>query len=143
MGMYTRLPSFKKPGNQRSSNMRAIKSNGNRSTEWRLRSMLMRRGWRGWKVRAKGFIGTPDFAFPKARVVIFIDGCFWHGCPRCGHIPRTNKEYWIAKIGRNQRRDRKYSRTLRYQGFTVIRIWECALKRNPEKWLQRILTQVG
>jgi DNA mismatch endonuclease (patch repair protein) len=136
------LPGFALPNKVRSANMRAIQSHGNRSTEWRLRSLLIRSSCRGWKVRAKEFVGTPDFAFPKSRLVIFIDGCFWHGCPRCGHIPKTNQKYWAAKIGRNQNRDSKYSRALRSQGLKVIRIWECALKKDPQRCLKRILTHL-
>ena len=136
------LPCFAKPTTARSANMRAIRSNGNRSTEWRLRSMFIRNGYQGWCVHSKEFVGTPDFAFPRSRVVIFIDGCFWHGCPRCGHIPKTNQEYWRAKIERNRKRDRKTSRELSECGVKVIRIWECALKKDSKKCLKRILTEL-
>ncbi|HXU39038.1 MAG TPA: very short patch repair endonuclease [Blastocatellia bacterium] len=141
--MRSALPAFEKPSSTRSANMRAVRSRENRSTEWRVRSRLIRGGHRGWKLHSTKFVGTPDFAFPKARVVIFIDGCFWHGCPRCGHIPKTNQEYWSAKILRNQSRDRRYSRTLRYHGFKVIRIWECTLRKNPQKCLERILSHLA
>ena len=138
--MTRSLPSFARPDKTRSANMRAIRSDGNRSTEWRLRSMLVRKRYRGWTVHPKGLIGTPDFAFLSSRVAIFVDGCFWHGCPTCGHIPNTNREYWIAKIGRNKKRDRRDSRELRRRGYKVIRIWECALKKEPSKCLQRIVS---
>jgi len=134
------LPSFAKPNEIRAANMRAIRSRGNRSTEWRLRSLLIRNGFKGWKVHSKEFIGTPDVAFPSSRVVIFIDGCFWHGCPVCGHIPKTNKKYWTAKIERNKKRDRQNTRQLRQQGYKVIRVWECALKTKPTKCLGRIVS---
>lgn len=140
--MANALPKFEKPDHARSANMRAIRSRGNRSTEWRLRSYLIRSGLRGWKVHSNEFLGTPDFAFPNSRVLIFIDGCYWHGCPKCGHIPKTNLPYWTAKIGRNKTRDKKYSRELSKQGFKVIRIWECALKKDPERCLRRILVSV-
>lgn len=133
------LPSFAKPTIIRSSNMRAIKSTGNLSTEWKFRSILIRNGIRGWKVHSKKVIGNPDFAFPEDRLVVFLDGCYWHGCPNCGHIPKTNHEYWSAKIGRNKKRDRANSRKLRQMGFKVIRIWECKLKRDPKKCLSRIV----
>ena len=81
----------------------------------------------------KDILGVPDFIFPDSKVAIFIDGCFWHGCPKCGHIPKTNASYWAAKIARNQNRDKKYSKELRSQGFTVIRTWECALKIDSRK----------
>jgi len=123
--------------------MRAIKSRENRSTEWRLRSMLIRTAVRGWKLHSNEVLGNPDFLFLVHRVVVFIDGCFWHGCPICGHIPKTNKKYWQAKIARNQKRDKMYSQELRRQGFKVIRIWECDLKAKPQRCLQRILAALS
>lgn len=141
--MVKGLPKFAKPDKIRSANMRAIRAKGNRSTEWRLRSLLIRSGLRGWQVHSKALLGSPDFSFAGSKVVIFIDGCFWHGCPTCGHIPKTNQPYWTAKIGRNKKRDRRYMRELRKQGFKVIRIWECALKRHPERSLQRILNKLN
>lgn len=118
--------------------MRAIRSTGNLSTERRLRSLLARSGTTGWRVNPEGFIGAPDFVFPRSQLVIFIDGCFWHGCPLCGHTPKTNRKYWSAKLARNKERDKRNTRQLRKQGFKVIRIWECALKKNPTRALQRI-----
>ena len=100
--------------------------------------MLIRNGFRGWKIHAKELVGNPDFSFHNSRVVIFIDGCFWHGCPLCGHTPKTNQEYWSAKLARNKERDKRNTRQLRKQGFKVIRIWECALKKNPTRALRRI-----
>lgn len=136
--MKTALPLFRSPNSSRSANMRAIKSAGNRSTEWRLRSLLIRNGYRGWTIHSKEFVGKPDFAFPASKVIIFIDGCFWHGCPLCGHTPKTNSEYWSAKLTRNKERDKNNTRQLRKQGFKVLRIWECALKKDPRRVLQRI-----
>jgi DNA mismatch endonuclease (patch repair protein) len=136
--MKNPLPLFRKPNVTRSSNMRAIKSKGNRSTEWRLRSMLVRQKIKGWTMHNREIIGSPDFAFPAKRIAIFIDGCFWHGCPLCGHKPKTNREYWTAKLARNINRDKTNTLRLRKQGFKVIRIWECALKENPTLYLQRI-----
>lgn len=136
------LPKFLPPDDVRSANMQAIRSKGNRSTEVRLRLMLVRSGISGWRMHPKNIPGTPDFFFPQHEVAVFIDGCYWHGCPKCGHIPKTNMEYWTAKIGRNKKRDRKYSRELKKQGYKVIRIWECILKRDPARCLQRISAAV-
>src|SRR5262249_41513821 len=88
-----------------SGRMRAIKEKGNKSTEKRLRAILVRAGVRGWKMHPPGLPGKPDFLFPEARVVVFVDGCYWHGCAECGHIPNVNRPYWSAKIEGNQRRD--------------------------------------
>ena len=86
----------------RSRAMAAVRGRGNKTTERGLRLGLVRGGVRGWKLRPKGLRGNPDFLFPEARVAIFVDGCFWHGCPDCGHVPRTNRAFWAAKIERNR-----------------------------------------
>jgi DNA mismatch endonuclease, patch repair protein len=75
----------------------------------------------------------PDFIFRAQRVAVFVDGCFWHGCPRHGTRPRQNRKFWDEKIARNRARDRLVTRRLRQRGWTVLRLWECALspKRHP------------
>jgi DNA mismatch endonuclease (patch repair protein) len=125
--------------------MRAIRSFGNRTTELRLKAILVRRSITGWKLHPKDAPGNADFYFPEKRVAIFVDGCFFHGCPRCGHTPRTNRTYWAAKIARNKRRDTATSRTLRALGYRVTRIWECQLREHPNRCLSRILrtTKLG
>jgi len=112
----------------RSAAMRAVRSRGNKATERRLRSSLVARGIRGWRMHAVELAGTPDFVFPKAKVVVFVDGCFWHGCPQCGHLPRTRSSFWRAKIERNQQRDKASTKRLRKSGYVVLRFWECQLK---------------
>lgn len=118
-------------GEQRSRTMRAIRSQGNRSTELRLAGILRRAGLSGWR-RHLPLAGTPDFAWPAQKVALFVDGCFWHGCPVCQRSsPTANATYWRAKIERNKRRDRRVARTLRAQGWAVIRVWEHALGGEP------------
>src|SRR6202795_2420859 len=96
------LPAFKKPKRSRSENMRAIRSSQNRTTEGRLVSLLRVQRIGGWKLHQKGLPGKPDLVIPSKHIAIFVDGCFWHGCPSCGHIPKTNRAYWRAKIARNK-----------------------------------------
>ena len=84
----------------------------------------------------------PDFVFPRERVAVFVDGCFWHGCPRCYTRPKSNRKFWDAKVARNQARDRRVTRQLRADGWSVCRIWECRLKR-PEAGIRRILRMLG
>ena len=74
-----------------------------------------------WKVHPRGVVGKPDFLFPEQRLAVFVDGCFWHGCPKCGHVPTANNPYWKAKIEGNQRRDREYDRRLQDEGLRVLR----------------------
>src|SRR5216684_3426580 len=134
-----RLPAFRRPDARRSKNMRAIRSSQNRTTERRLVSLLLRQRSRGWKLHPKGLPGKPDLVIPSKHVAVFVDGCFWHGCPRCGHIPKTNRAYWRAKIARNKRRDLQSTKRLKALGYRVVRIWECQLAKAPSRCVQRIL----
>ncbi len=133
------LPTFRTPDKDRSKNMRAIRSSQNLTTECRLVSLLRAERVRGWKLHPGHLTGKPDIVIASRRIAIFADGCFWHGCPRCGHIPKTNRAYWRAKIARNKRRDRKTTRQLKALGYRVVRIWECQLAKAPSRCVQRIL----
>jgi DNA mismatch endonuclease, patch repair protein len=108
----------------RSGAMRAIKSKGNKSTEVKLRLALVREGISGWKMHPKKIVGKPDFYFSKENIALFVDGCFWHGCPRCGHLPKTNSAFWEAKIEENRSRDIKATEELSRSGTKVLRFWE-------------------
>ena len=123
----------------RSRTMAAVRSTGNRSTEWVLRARLIRSGLCGWRLNAKDVPGCPDFVFDRKRLTVFVDGCFWHGCPSCHRPPGSNRQYWIPKIERNKRRDGRASRRLRREGWTVLRIWEHELRRNPGSAMRKIL----
>jgi DNA mismatch endonuclease, patch repair protein len=74
--------------------------------------------------------------------VVFVDGCFWHGCPKCFQAPRQNASYWAAKIGGNRRRDRRVTRALRHEGIKVIRLWEHDLEKRTRKVL-KVLEVLG
>jgi DNA mismatch endonuclease Vsr len=126
-----------------SRRMKAIREKGNKSTETRLRALLIRAGIRGWKVHPPGLPGKPDFLFLESRLVVFVDGCYWHGCPMCGHIPRINKPYWKAKIERNQQRDRLNTTRLQEAGFRILRLWEHELEQAPRDCLRRLAEMLG
>jgi DNA mismatch endonuclease, patch repair protein len=121
----------------RSRIMRAVRSKGNKTTEKRLRFALVRQGIGGWIMHSQ-MAGTPDFFFPAARLVVFVDGCFWHGCQACGHIPAVNRPYWKAKIERNRERDLANTQQLVAEGFSVIRIWEHELSRDIMECVESI-----
>jgi DNA mismatch endonuclease (patch repair protein) len=74
--------------------------------------------------------GRPDFVVPRLRLVVFVDGCFWHSCPRHGHVPESNSEYWQSKLARNAARDKLIRRRLRAEGWAVWRVWEHQLKQG-------------
>lgn len=115
---------------QRHSNMAAIHS-ASTKPELLLRKSLWRLGFR-YRVNDKRLPGSPDIVLPKYRTVIFVHGCFWHGhkdCPKYT-TPKTNAEFWTAKIARNQQRDQETWRQLEAKGWNVIIVWECELKRG-------------
>ena len=114
---------------ERSERMSKVRSKGNRSTEWRFRSALMRSRIRGWSLHDTTLIGSPDFVFRDSNLVVFIDGCFWHGCRKCKRpLPKSNRDYWTKKINSNVQRARKITRELKRQNFVVARIWEHELR---------------
>lgn len=110
---------------ERSDRMGRVRSKRNRSTERRVRSLLMRERIRGWNMNVDSIVGAPDFLFPARKVAVFIDGCFWHGCPKCARpMPRSHRTYWAPKLQANITRAQRVNRQLRRLGFKVVRIWE-------------------
>ena len=114
---------------KRSEVMRAVKSRGNKSTELKLIEIFKEHKIVGWRRNYKLF-GKPDFVFPKQRLAIFVDGCFWHGHDCRNTKPADNADYWRRKIERNKTRDETVSKRLSEKGWQVIRIWECQLREK-------------
>lgn len=133
-----RLPAFSAPTPVRSENMRRIRSTGNSTTERRLVALLSSTSLRGWESHPTDVPHSPDVLFRSRRLAIFVDGCFWHSCPRCGHMPRSNVAYWRAKLTRNRLRDLRARRHLNRLGYSVIRLWECRLRDEPQNCMSRI-----
>jgi len=152
--------------------MARIRSRGNKDTELALARLLHAHGITGWRrqlqvriaergMRNRGlgrkpgnslrtshsalriFTVRPDFVFRKQRTVIFVDGCFWHGCPRHATKPKQNAAFWRKKLAANRARDLRVNRRLRQAGWRVIRIWECALAARPAHCLRRIRTALA
>jgi len=122
---------------ERSLRMSKIRSSGNRSTEMRVAATLVSLGIRGWRKHPSEVLGKPDFLFTSERIAVFVDGCFWHGCPHCRrNTPISRRDFWKNKIDGNKRRDRRIRSDLRAQGYQVIRIWEHSL--NKHGWLRRL-----
>jgi DNA mismatch endonuclease, patch repair protein len=111
---------------KRSEVMSRVRSSNNASTELRLMGLFRKHGVTGWR-RGIKLPGRPDFTFSKERLCVFVDGCFWHGCPRCYRKPKANARFWAQKVQRNRKRDRQVSRNLRGMGMAVYRVWECRI----------------
>ena len=110
--------------------------------EMMVRSTLHRLGYR-YRLHVKGLPGSPDIVFPSRKKIILVNGCFWHGhtCPRGRSIPKSNVEFWVTKIQTNRQRDARTLRKLRREGWRVLTVWECRIKKDA--WLSMALKFLG
>lgn len=126
---------------ERSEIMRKVKAQGNRSTELRLIKLFQSNGIKGWR-RNYPVKGHPDFVFLDKKVAVFVDGCFWHGHDCRNTRPKDNHDYWQKKRERNIQHDRETNALFVSRGWTVLRIWECELKKKNESVLVAKLHEV-
>lgn len=119
---------------QRSRNMRAIKSQSN--LENRVTKALWKKGIRFRK--NSRLYGKPDIAIQKYKAVVFIDSCFWHVCPEHGNMPKSNKEFWEKKLNRNQERDDEVNKYYMENGWNILRIWEHEVKKDFQGTVDKI-----
>lgn len=137
---------------RRSALMASIRNRENQDTELVLMALLRAHGLKGWRRHVKlrsvprrgkpPVSAKPDFVFRRLRIAIFVDGCFWHGCPRHHRKPTSNVRFWSGKIEGNRARDRRNTRWLRRGGWIVIRIWEHSLQR-PAPVIARISAAIA
>jgi len=85
--------------------------------------------------------GRPDIVFRRKKIIVFVDSDFWHGHPKRFIMPKTNTEYWKKKIAKNKKRDREVNKTLKSDGWRVIRLWEYDIKKHTSKCVNRILKE--
>ena len=116
--------------------MQAIRAKCNKSTELKMVKLFRENNITGWR-RHLPLPGKPDFTFRNEKLTLFVDGCFWHRCPKCFRNPKTNAEFWKNKIENNVKRDRRVNIELKQAGWSVVRLWECQLKK-PQRFLTRI-----
>lgn len=123
---------------KRSAVMQAVKSRDTKTTELKMIAIFRELHIVGWR-RTYPLVGKPDFVFPNKRVVVFVDGCFWHG-HNCRNVtPSANADFWNAKRQYNIQHDAVVTETLTEKGWKVIRIWECELKKkNSDHLLAKI-----
>lgn len=127
---------------ERSENMAKVRSN-NTKPEIIVRKYLFKHGFR-YRKNDNRYPGKPDIVLPKYNTLIFVNGCFWHmhNCSR-SRLPRSNQEYWKPKIERNIKRDKEIKQMLEANGWNVIVIWECELKKSvAEKRLSDLCAEI-
>ena len=118
--------------------MAAIRGQGNKTTEIAFTRQLRKNKISGWRRHQKGAYGSPDFLFPSAKVAVFTDGCFWHGCRKHCIMPKSNKTYWNPKIEHNKKRDQEVNKFYKKKGWKAVRIWEHDIRKNPEKAILKV-----
>jgi len=126
---------------KRSEIMSKVHSNDT-SPEIRVRKLLHSMGYR-FRLHRQDLPGKPDIVLPKYNTVIFVHGCFWHGCPTCRHAqirPQANAEYWNKKLDRTMARDKENQARLEALGWRVLVIWECETRKRREENLVRKIT---
>jgi DNA mismatch endonuclease (patch repair protein) len=114
----------------------------NTKAELLFRSYIWKQGVRGYRVK-NALPGKPDLVFPKHKVVVFIDGCFWHGCPKCYRAPDKNKEYWRKKVITNKERDERANVRLVKMGYLTLRFWEHQVNQEMEKCYRKLQKGLG
>ena len=122
--------------------MSAIRSKYNKTTERALVTIFRKSGINGWRRHPGTIYGKPDFIFRRAKIAVFVDGCFWHGCREIKKLPKRNEKFWKAKILGNIKRDKAVNKKLRQDGWKVLRIWEHDFKNEVKinKLLFKFLT---
>ncbi|OGN76362.1 MAG: hypothetical protein A2X25_09050 [Chloroflexi bacterium GWB2_49_20] len=126
---------------KRSEVMSHIRGKGNKDTELVMIKILRSNHISGWR-RNQPLLGKPDFVFLKHKTTLFVDGCFWHGCPMHSTMPKNNQEFWKKKLLGNKSRDDYVSEELIKMGWKVIRVWEHELS-NPDLVVKRILDAIN
>jgi len=125
----------------RSKIMSSIRGKNTRP-EIAIRKILLSKGLR-YRIHDKTVFGTPDISNKSRGFAVFIDGCFWHGCPRCYKEPKSNVSYWREKIIRNKKRRTIVKRNLRKDGWKVFEFWEHHVNSNPEKVTMKIINEIN
>ncbi|MBN2096569.1 very short patch repair endonuclease [Candidatus Peregrinibacteria bacterium] len=120
---------------------KSMRANKARDTkpELALRRLLLDNGMGGYRLNWKKAPGRPDICYPGKKIAIFVNGCFWHRCPKCDlPLPKSNQDFWITKFSRNMERDRLKNKRLRVLGWKTLTAWECELEKMPGRLIKRI-----
>lgn len=126
---------------QRSAVMKAVRTK-HTAPELLLRASLRSIGLR-YRLHPKNVPGRPDLVIAKSRIAVFVDGCFWHGCPRCYTAPQTNSPFWRRKLEANKARRLRVKALLRSAGWRYFHAWECEVERNANRIGLRLKAKIN
>ena len=144
MKEYVRDKRSPMPSNEHVSEVMSANAGSNTHPEIRLRQALRRAGHIGYRLHRKDLPGRPDIAFIGPKVAIFVNGCFWHRCPICDlPLPKSNTEFWRSKFDANVKRDAEKCNRLRSEGWVVITVWECQIKKDVDEAVRTISSELG
>jgi DNA mismatch endonuclease, patch repair protein len=126
------------PKSEAISRVMSANKGKNTSLELKFKKVLRAAKISGW--RSHGNLpGRPDIIFPKEKLAVFVNGCFWHACPKCNLVaPKANRVFWKAKFDRNRKRDSKKLRELHALGWRTLVFWECELNQAPRKAILKL-----
>lgn len=127
------------PKSESTSRVMSANKAKNTKPEVTLRQGLWNLGLRGYRLHPKNIPGRPDIVYSKKKLAIFVNGCFWHRCPKCNYtLPKSNTEFWKTKFEKNVERDKRKRLMLEDQGWQVLTVWECEIKEDLVELLARI-----
>ena len=136
---YIRDNRSPKPLNETVSKYMRSNKSKNTKPEILFRKVLWKAGIRGYRLHWKKVPGKPDIAFPGKKIAIFLNGCFWHRCPKCQlSLPKNNSDFWKTKFARNVERDKEKIDALKNENWEVLVIWECELKDDLQAQVERV-----
>lgn len=128
---YIRDKRSPKPKSEQVSKVMSRNKAKNTKPEILLRKALWEKHIRGYRLNYKKAPGRPDIAFVSKKVAIFVNGCYWHRCPKCDYpLPKHNTEFWEEKFSKNKERDKRKIKELKDSGWSVITVWECDIKED-------------
>lgn len=132
------------PKSEHISKVMSSNKGKNTKPEIIMRNALRKKGLTGYRIHSKKIPGKPDIAFVNKKIAIFVHGCFWHRCPHCNlPIPKSNTEFWKEKFDSNIQRDNEKIKKLKNEGWNVIVIWECNIKKDVKMCVKNIQKEIG
>jgi len=130
------------PKNENTSRIMSANKAKDTKPELTLRRKLIKEGLRGYRIHYKKVSGSPDICFTTKKIAIFVNGCFWHRCPKCKlPLPKSNTVFWQTKFNNNKKRDKEKIDLLASNGWEVIVVWECEIKDDLNSVIARIRKQ--